>query len=69
MTNRKLIEWLRQNSSGIYRPSAEAADLIEQLIAERKSICGICEQLQDSPQSFLQQMTAWAKRIRAELDN
>ena len=32
MTIHELIEWLRDNSSGIYSPSAEAADLIEQLM-------------------------------------
>lgn len=69
MTNRKLIEWLRQNSSGIYRPSAEAADLLERLLNEREAICNVCESLRGSPKAFLKQMTDWAKRIRAELDN
>ena len=31
MTTPELIAWLRENSSGIYRPAAEAADLIERL--------------------------------------
>lgn len=31
MTNQQLKNWLRENSSGIYRPSSEAADVIEQL--------------------------------------
>lgn len=67
MTNQELVKWLRANSSGIYRPAAEAADLIEQLLNERKAICVTCENLQDSPLSFLQQMTGWAKRVRAEI--
>ena len=33
--NKKLCKWLRDNSSGAYRPSAEAAELIEKLEAER----------------------------------
>lgn len=33
--NRKdLCEWLRENSSGVYRPSAQAADEIEALERE-----------------------------------
>ena len=31
MTQHQLIEWLRENSSGVYRPAAEAADLIERM--------------------------------------
>jgi hypothetical protein len=31
----ELTQWLRDNSSGVYRPAAEAADLIEQLERER----------------------------------
>jgi hypothetical protein len=34
MTNTELKKWLRDNSSGVYRPAREAADLIDQL--ERK---------------------------------
>lgn len=33
-----LIEWLRQHSSGAYRPSAEAADLIERLIKQNDAL-------------------------------
>jgi len=32
MNDKDLCKWLRDNSSGIYRPSAEAADRIERLI-------------------------------------
>ena len=28
-SNKELIEWLRANSSGVYRPSAEGADRLE----------------------------------------
>lgn len=34
MNTTELIQWLRDNSSGDYRPSAEAADLIEDLISK-----------------------------------
>ncbi len=34
----KLCEWLKQNSSGIYRPSAFAAHRIESLLAERDAL-------------------------------
>jgi len=30
----RLCTWLRANSSGVYRPAAEAATVIEELIAE-----------------------------------
>ncbi len=42
----------------------EATDRIEALERERLSICDVCEALQDSPRSFLQQMTAWTARVR-----
>ena len=31
MTNEELKKWLRDNSSGVYRPASDAADLIERL--------------------------------------
>jgi len=34
MEREELPKWLRENSSGIYRPAAEAADYIELLEAE-----------------------------------
>ena len=34
MTNPELTKWLRDNSSGVYRPSREAADLIDRLDRE-----------------------------------
>jgi len=34
MTTPQLTKWLRENSSGIYRPAAEAADLIDRLVRE-----------------------------------
>lgn len=37
MTNKELTQWLRNNSSGIYRPAALAADVIEEL--EKKCAC------------------------------
>lgn len=38
MTTRELIKWLRENLSGVYRPAAEAADRIEELIAVIQSL-------------------------------
>ena len=32
MTTPELTKWLRKNSSGDYRPAAEAADLIDRLV-------------------------------------
>lgn len=32
MNDQEFIEWLRLNSSGVYRPSALAADRLEELI-------------------------------------
>ncbi|MCE5310482.1 MAG: hypothetical protein LLG20_22825 [Acidobacteriales bacterium] len=32
MTTTELTKWLRENSSGAYRPAAEAADLIDDLV-------------------------------------
>lgn len=29
MDNEELVEWLRENSSGIYRPSAEGAERLD----------------------------------------
>lgn len=33
-----LCQWLRENSSGIYRPSAHAAERIEYLLIEKKAL-------------------------------
>ncbi len=35
---RELAPWLHANSSGIYRPAAEAADLILSLLAENEEL-------------------------------
>jgi hypothetical protein len=34
MTSKELKRWLRDNSSGVYRPARDAADLIDQLERE-----------------------------------
>lgn len=34
MNDKELCQWLRDNSSGVYRPSAQAADRIESLNKE-----------------------------------
>ena len=33
MTTQELCAWLREHSSGVYRPAADAADLIERLLS------------------------------------
>jgi hypothetical protein len=38
MTNTELCKWLRENSSGIYRPANEAATVIELLEAENEKL-------------------------------
>ena len=37
----ELCEWLRANSSGIYRPSAQAAARIEELVARNAQLEGL----------------------------
>ena len=41
MNDTQLCEWLRDNSSGIYRPSAQAADRIEELLARNAQLEGL----------------------------
>jgi hypothetical protein len=41
MNDTDLCKWLRGNSSGVYQPSAEAADRIEQLKAEVVELKGL----------------------------
>jgi hypothetical protein len=36
MDNKQLCQWLRDNSSGVYRPAAVAAERIENLLIELK---------------------------------
>jgi len=36
MDNKQLCQWLRDNSSGVYRPSAVAAERIENLLTQLK---------------------------------
>jgi len=38
MTTPELTKWLRDNSSGVYRPAAEAADLIEALVKQNAEL-------------------------------
>lgn len=50
MTNEQLCAWLREHSSGVYRPAAEAAARIEELSAQVDALlqhcpdpeCGTC---------------------------
>ena len=41
MNDKELCQWLKGVSSGVYRPSAEAADRIEQLKAEVVRLKGL----------------------------
>jgi hypothetical protein len=38
MTTPELTKWLRENSSGVYRPAADAADLIEKLTKQNAEL-------------------------------
>lgn len=42
MTNDELCTWLRDHSSGVYRPSAEAAARIEELSAKVDRLLAHC---------------------------
>ena len=46
MNDKELCQWLRGNSSGTYRPSAEAADRIEALHIELAELKASVPQLQ-----------------------
>jgi hypothetical protein len=52
MNNDKLCEWLRNNSSGTYRPSAEAADLIEALLAQVEELVSEIRKQDEYHKSF-----------------
>ena len=41
LSDTDLIEWLRQNGSGIYRPSVQAADRMQELIIALYKIAAI----------------------------
>lgn len=45
----ELCKWLRENSSGIYRPAAAAADLIEDLLARKGDFVfrDLCQEVLD----------------------
>lgn len=45
----ELCKWLRENSSGIYRPAANAADLIEDLLARKSDqvFRDLCQEVLD----------------------
>ena len=60
MDDETLCKWLRENSSGTYRPSALAADRLERLIEENKKLTFMIENgigfedlQQDSMQSHI----------------
>jgi hypothetical protein len=64
MTTPELTKWLRENSSGVYRPAAEAADLIERL---QKLSSALLEDLQhrveDRADSSLPEWEEEAQRL------
>ena len=43
MTTPELTKWLRENSSGDYRPAAEAADMIDRLVNVLRETVGIMD--------------------------
>ena len=64
MKTHELTKWLRENSSGVYRPAAEAADLIERL---QKLSSALLEDLQhrveDRADSSLPEWEDEARRL------
>lgn len=46
MTNAELCAWLREHSSGVYRPSAEAAERIEELSATVDRLLAHCPDME-----------------------
>lgn len=65
MTNEELIQWLRDNSSGIYRPSEMAADRMEAMI---KALENCVSDLSTMPRSLGFEYTSLREAMRV-LDN
>ena len=53
MTTPELIQWLRDNSSGIYRPANDAADLITELTDRETALVTALREARDYIQSLL----------------
>lgn len=70
MTTSEITKWLRENSSGVYRPAAEAADLIERL---QKLSSVLLEDLQqrveDRADSSLPEWEDEARRLGIRVNN
>lgn len=61
MDNKKLCQWLRDNSSGVYRPAAVAAERIECLLAELKRIQDALVKTEDRKKWWMGNAEAIAK--------
>jgi chromosome segregation ATPase len=78
LTTLALTQWLRDNSSGVYRPAAEAADVIEQLKRERDALRDIFPKILIALQSgncaadcsvdFLQEIPKEVRLVRQRLE-
>jgi hypothetical protein len=61
MTTPELTQWLRDNSSGVYRPAAEAADVIEQLQRERDRLEEALKKIRTTTQGYC--YGSWESRL------
>lgn len=52
MNTTQLVQWLRDHSSGIYRPSRDAAELIEQLERENNQLRAYVAELEEQCDSI-----------------
>ena len=63
MTDIELCKWLRENSSGIYRPSAEAALRIEELLSALQSICDIENKMHGADWDEIEEAREIARKV------
>jgi hypothetical protein len=78
MTTPELKKWLRENSSGVYRPAAEAADLIEDMEHQRDTAVMLAGELvavirvnamrgtwaEATPEQVYEFLAPWIEKLR-----
>ena len=78
MNTPKLKKWLRENSAGVYRPAAEAADLIEDLEHQRDAAVMLAGELiaiirvnamrgtwaESKPEQVYEFLAPWIEKLR-----
>lgn len=64
MTNKELIQWAKDNSSGDYRPSAEIAARYEESLRLLDKIAELSLRLSDSPESLTNHLVRWAREYK-----